>query len=89
MQVHLAMALHRRAAELEQSAPQLQRPRIIRVLRQGLRRGVPTAAGWLCLAGLYRKDRNPSEALWAARMVLSSLSTWVLILCFSSPKCIE
>lgn len=74
MQVHLAMALQRRASELEQSAPQLQRPRVVTALRAPLIRGVPTAAGWLCLAGLYRKDGNPSEALWAARMVRTSHS---------------
>ena len=51
MQVHLAMALQRRASELEQTAPQLQRPRVIAALRAPLTRGVPTAVGWLCLAG--------------------------------------
>lgn len=61
------MALLRRAPELEQSAQHAQRPRVIHMLRGGLRAGVPTAAGWLCLAELCRKDGNPQEALSAAR----------------------
>eukprot|EP00892_Ulva_mutabilis_P012850 jgi/Ulvmu1/9938/UM058_0021.1 len=69
-QVHLAMALLRRAPELQQSAQQLQRPRIIRMLRSALARGVPTAAGWLCLSELYRKEGSPKEALSASRQGL-------------------
>lgn len=81
MQAHLAMALQRRAAELEQATPQLQRPRVIVALREPLARGAPTAAGWLCLAGLYRKDGNHSEALWAARMVQSPAYPFLFFSC--------
>lgn len=63
------MALLRRAPELEQSVQQQQRPRIIHMLRNALYRGVPTAAGWLCLAELCRKEGLAAEALSAARQV--------------------
>lgn len=65
------MALIRHAAELEQNAAQLQRPRIIGALRSALNRSVPTAAGWLCLAQLYLKDNNPREAFAAAKRGLA------------------
>lgn len=61
------MALQRRAAELEASGGQLQRPRTIRALRAALRHPVPTAAGWLCLAQLHLTEGNAAEALDAAK----------------------
>jgi hypothetical protein len=75
VQVHIAMALNRRSAELEPSADQLQRPRVIRSLCAALPRGVPTAAGWLCLARLQRKSGNPKEAYAAAKSGLAFVNS--------------
>lgn len=69
------MALNRRAGDLEPSADQLQRPRVINALAAALPRGVPTAAGWLCLAQLHRRSGNAAEAWAAAREGLAFVNS--------------
>ena len=74
LQVHIAMALLRRSPDLESAGAGAQATRILPALRASLERGVPTAAGWLCLAQLSLKVDDAAGALAAAQRGLHYVS---------------